>query len=464
MAADTEARTVTPRAATASRTNLPNVSLIVVVLMLMAGHMVFGANRTDTALQLTVIYGLVFLAVRYLTAWGRAGAARWSGLVGPGALFLLVLAAAGSATTPWAIGGPHPIWSYVPTAWPAAVLDRSAVILEMMKLGGLACLFCLGALISQDPERGRRFLHIFLVVAAIYALWAFIAHLADPRTVLGAAKIFHRDRLTASFLSANTAATLLGYTAVLTAALLVERVREAARNGWRADRVASGGGPFLIALVVILMCVVLTASRAGLAATMAGLLVFAIWEVFSQPWRRPSMRTLLIAGGVLATGITLVFTADLVTSRLADLSADSAVRKQLFDSHWHAFLASRWSGYGLGNFYAVNRLIENSVNYENLSYVRAAHNVYIQWLEEGGLTAALPMFGCIGWILISTAMGAYRRRRMTTWMRALVAASLVILIHGATDYALQVPSIAATWACMLGVGFGLANAPRGVHG
>ncbi|KQY95720.1 hypothetical protein ASD21_04180 [Caulobacter sp. Root1455] len=444
-----------------TRREQPDISLAVLVLTLLAGHFAFGANRTDTALEFTLLYGVGFLVARHLTSWGRAAAERWRGLITPAVLFGAVLAAAILAMTPFAIGGRNPIWDFVPSAAPAAVLDKSAVIIELIKLGGLACIFCLGALIGQQPERGRRFLHFFLVAAAAYACWAFVAHLADPRTVMGVAKIFHRDRLTASFLSANSAATLLGYVGVLMAALLVERIRDSAKQGWRLDRIASAAGPTIIALAVILVGVVLTASRAGLAATAAGLIIFAVWEVFSQPWRRPSMRFLLIAGGSLIVIVALGFSANLLVSRLSDLSHDAQVRRELFESHWTAFRASPWSGYGLGNFYAVNRLIATSANYEDLSYVRALHNVYIQWLEEGGLTAALPMFACIGWILFSTALGTLRRRRMTMWMRALVAASAVILVHGATDYALQVPSIAATWACLLGLGFGLANAPRG---
>ncbi len=466
MAADAEARTLSPRkdGAAKPRREQPDVSLAALVLVLLAGHFAFGANRTDTALEFTLLYGAGLFAAARLTAWGRSAGERWTGLAAPALLFGAALAAAILAMTPFAIGGPNPVWSFVPSAAPAAVLDRSAVIVELIKLSGLACLFCLGVLVAQSPERGRRFLHFFLVAGAAYAGWAFIAHLADPRTVMGVAKIFHRDRLTASFLSANSAATVLGYLGVLMTALLFERARDSAKQGWRLDRVASVAGPTLIALAVILVCVVLTASRAGLIATAAGLIIFVVWEAFSQPWRRPSMRFLLIGGGVLFVVVALGFSANLVVSRLSDLNHDALVRRELFESHWAAFRASPWSGYGLGNFYAVNRLIATSANYQDLSYVRALHNVYIQWLEEGGLTAAVPMFGCIGWILLSTALGAHRRRRMTMWMRALVAASVVILVHGATDYGLQVPSIAATWACLLGVGFGLANAPRGENG
>jgi hypothetical protein len=37
--------------------------------------------------------------------------------------------------------------------------------------------------------------------------------------------------------------------------------------------------------------------------------------------------------------------------------------------------------------------------------------------------------------------------------RGLACASLVVLVHGITDYALQVPSIAGFWAFLLGIGF-----------
>ena len=467
MAADAEAVTLTLRdggAAKSSKPRTPDLSLAVSVGVLLAGHLMFGANRSDVALELTLIYAVGFLCLRYLTDWGRKAASGWTGLTAPAVLFALVLLGAAQAMTPMAVGGPNPMWKFVPSAPAAAVLDRSAVIVEMLKLGGLACLFCTGALIGQEAERGRRFLHFFLIGSAIYVVWAFVSHLADPTTVLGVAKIFHRDRLTASFLSANTAATLLGFLGILVAGLLVERTRDAARKGARMENMVGPIAPTLIILLMILISVVLTASRAGLVATFVGLVAFGLWELFSQPWRRLSFKTWAALGAGLIVIVALVFASNLLMGRMVDLNADAAIRKELFDSHWRAFLASPLSGYGLGNFYAVNRLIENSTNYGELSYVRALHNVYIQWLEEGGIIAAFPMFACIAWILVSTALGAHRRQRMTVWMRALVCASLVILIHGATDYGLQVPSIAAMWACLLGLGFGLANAPRGQRG
>jgi alpha-beta hydrolase superfamily lysophospholipase len=42
-----------------------------------------------------------------------------------------------------------------------------------------------------------------------------------------------------------------------------------------------------------------------------------------------------------------------------------------------------------------------------------------------------------------------------------VASGVVVLLHGATDYALQVPSIAAFWAFLLGMQFAFTQARRG---
>lgn len=94
-----------------------------------------------------------------------------------------------------------------------------------------------------------------------------------------------------------------------------------------------------------------------------------------------------------------------------------------------------------------------SANVETLWSVRAAHNVYLQWLEEAGLFGALPMFALVGLILILSIRRSLRLRTGRSQHHALVASNLVVLIHGTADFALQVPSIAAFWAFLLGLQF-----------
>jgi O-antigen ligase len=129
---------------------------------------------------------------------------------------------------------------------------------------------------------------------------------------------------------------------------------------------------------------------------------------------------------------------------------------EILHAHWKAFLAAPWLGYGLGSFDAINQLVTTSENYPSLWNIHATHNVYLQWLEEGGILAALPMFLCIGALLLLMVRGARQRVRMTTLIRGLAAASLVFVIQGASDFALQIPSISALFAAILGLGVGLS--------
>jgi O-antigen ligase len=115
-------------------------------------------------------------------------------------------------------------------------------------------------------------------------------------------------------------------------------------------------------------------------------------------------------------------------------------------------------GYGLGAFDIVNKLNLSASTFPVEWSARAAHNVYMQWLLEAGLIGAVPMFACIGLVLYRTWRGLSRRRRATGVVRGLIAASAVFLIHGWSDFALQVPAMAALFAVLLGLQLGLANA------
>ena len=86
--------------------------------------------------------------------------------------------------------------------------------------------------------------------------------------------------------------------------------------------------------------------------------------------------------------------------------------------------------------------------------IRATHNLYLQWLQEAGLVGAIPMFALVTAIIgiagLRSGSGSGRGR---TLQHGLICANGVVLIHGLTDYAVQVPSIAAFWAFLLGLQF-----------
>ncbi|CAN5295475.1 hypothetical protein BH09PSE2_BH09PSE2_23690 [soil metagenome] len=85
---------------------------------------------------------------------------------------------------------------------------------------------------------------------------------------------------------------------------------------------------------------------------------------------------------------------------------------------------------------------------------------YVQWLEEVGVVGAVPMFATVALLLGLIVRGLWVRKSMRSWLRGVLAVTLVILLHGLSDYALQTPSIANTWAMLLGVGLAVATGKR----
>lgn len=423
-------------------------------LILYAAHLAFGAAQLPTALLFTAVFGL-YAAVLMSFGWARRGLARVSGLLPVAVLFALTLSTLLWALTPYAPGGAHPVWAYVGVAG-AAALDRSAVWLEALKLLGLTAVFVASVVLAASRRRARLLVNVLVGLSVVYALWAILAHLSDPQFVLGAAKRFHQSRLTGSFLSANSAGTFLGASLLLATCALFEPLRrETTRQS--LDLAIRRMAPLALGLITLGTALLLTASRGALAATVVALALFFLAEGLRGGWRwRTSTLFLLIAAGAVLL-LLLPRASEGVMQRYATIQADAVVRQDIFAAHWAAFEASPWAGYGLGSFDRINQLVITPGNYGRLWDVHALHNVYIQWLEEAGIVGASLMFAVIAMILWMIINGVRRRPDDDLPLKGAALASLVILIHGLSDYALQIPSIQAWWACTLGLGFGLAR-------
>jgi O-antigen ligase len=420
-------------------------------------HLAFGGGRREVALAFSCIQALGLAALVLGAAWAREASGRLRQAALPAALYAAMFCVALLSLTPWAPGAPHPVWTYVDAA-PAAAVDRGGVIVEIINLLSLACVFLWAWLVGARDTRARSFLTWLAAAFAAYAAWAFVAHLIDPQTIYGAVrKSTHDSRLTGSFFSSNTTASFLAIGCVILTASLVERLRDVGGAGLTWDRVLNKGAWRLAGLAFCVAALVLTGSRAGVTAGMVSLIVFAVWEALARRWRLLGPGGLGLAALIGLAAVLLLIGGTTLFERLLKVSDDADIRQLIAGVHWRAFVASPWMGYGLGSFDEINRLFADSATLPSLWDVRAVHNVYLQWLEEAGVLGAAPMFLCIAAILLVVIGASVRRQRMTTWLRAVVCASLALLIHGMTDFALQIPSISSQWACLLGLALAVSR-------
>lgn len=367
-------------------------------------------------------------------------------------LFGLVLAVALWTLTPLLPGGSHPVWAWAGLP-PAGTLSRSATILEMIKLLGLACVFLLGCVLGATAERARSVLWLILCLGAVYGLACLIIYLGEG------ANLSRASRFTAGFKSPNVAGAQFGALFLLAVAWFVRTWRQARRHS-PTDRIVALA-PIAAMLLAFLVCLLVTASRGAIAATALALVLFLTWEAVDD--RRP--RWTLIAAGfgliLLVAALLVIQGNSLFIDRFATVEDAADLRAQVFDAHWRAFLTSPVFGSGLGTYAQTNNQIMTAGNADALSASVVLHNVYLQWLGEAGLAGAVPMFALVALILGSIGWRAVSRPRNRTFLAAILAVSVLALAHATVDVALNTPSFQAFWTLLLGLGFALGQAPTG---
>lgn len=413
------------------------------VLTIFGAHALHGALTSTASLLVVSAWSLILLAG--LANWRiRAQFSAGPALAWAAILMAIVIAAAAFSIVPGAPFEGKAAWLQVGA--PAAVsLDTSATAIEIVNLFGLACAFLVGIELGCDVARARAALNGIVYAGVVFAIAAaaiFELHLA-PQS--------QHDRLEALFMNPDTAGTLFG-------ALLVLAVAQAIRGG--EHRAQTGGRlPYgsLACCVVLSAVLLLTQSRGAILATTLALAGFVVVETGGRLGR---LRAVAVAAAIFpAVALLAVLLDPHILTRFGSIDADAGLRDKIYQVHWQAFLRSPLFGYGLGDFDLLNQTLLTDDTYAKLWNIRSAENVYLQWLEEAGIVGAIPMFACVATIIATTALNGLERRRMRSWINALLAVDVVFVVHGYTDFALETPSIAGFWACLLGLQYGL-SAPR----
>lgn len=422
-----------------------------------AAIMAFGAASPPLALAWVTAQALCagVLTIGFVR---RANKPRLPGLQ-LAALVLFLVLLVWSALTLTAVPG-----FAIPEAWnaietPGALtIDRGATLVEILKLGGLACAFFAAWLIGQDELRAERTLTIVIVLGVAYALWAIVAFGTDNATVLSVAKSYHLQRLTGSFFSANSAGALFGLLSVVAWITALRAIRQHLQTApdarprrsliWIAVRAA--------AAILLWGALLLTVSRAAMVSTLACLLLVTALEIVEGLGRaRAGLGKIIGYTAPALLAMLVIFAATIgeqFVGELADLGSDSATRETIFAAYWDVARHAPLAGYGLGAFPSLNLAQVTAENFDALWNLGAVHNIYLQWLIEGGVIGAGLMAAVMILILVDIARRRVGARAGRTRATIALAVSALLLLHNTVDYSIQVPAIAALWAFLLGLG------------
>lgn len=190
--------------------------------------------------------------------------------------------------------------------------------------------------------------------------------------------------------------------------------------------------------LVILLGLIFSRSRAGVALGMIGLVLTAVLLArnFGQQFSRQVVGAITAAGFVLAATIGL-------TPVLMRFTVDSMadVRWSIFNASWQAARDFFPFGTGAGTYVDVIRAYHPDAVSGDV-YINHAHSDYLEWAVEGGALALVAM---------ALFLFAYSQRwpaiwRVRNWhqghmMQVGAGTGLALLLgHGFVDYNLRIPA------------------------
>lgn len=425
-----------------------------IIGLIFFGVLVFGLDSAEVSLA----YG-AFLGVGLLVCLSRFPPShnlfKIQALTWVAGLFAALVIYAVCSLTSMMPVQTGPFWGWVADA--AGTLDRSSTILEVTRLINLGAAFGIGMILGGSDGRARLSFLFILSFSCFYALLTLASFVAFPSAVLGVQKTIFAGRFMGSFLSPNVAAGFLGLIAMLLLSKIDLRLIFLPGKGTGEWVLLAKCAGFL-AIVVDLL---LSASRAGVFAFFLALIFMYFLDFKSKDKQIFGLNSKWM-GYIFAAGISLIllFSGNVLTSRFLNSDYEWSGRRVVFSEHWNNLKHSPIFGFGLGSFSTLNQTLITPENFQSLYYLRAAHNVYLQWLEECGILGAGLMFVLIGVLLYEIYIGLQRRSQNRSLMIGVLTGSFFLLVEGFFDFSLQTPAIAIFWSFLLGLAFAVSNGGR----
>lgn len=408
---------------------------------LIAGFVLGAADGPARASLFSLaMTGLAFAAALSASP-ERIGASLARHALSAGALFCFVLWALALGFAPVSMDLAHPIWRDIGAQTGVMSLAPHRTLEGLTALLGAISAFALGAFLVRTRADKDVVGLLLSLGGGLFAIAALGFHTQERNEGF--------DRLAFTLGSANAAALVFALIALvsfcLTWRLLLRRLAWADPKSPFALASAAIG---LSTLTLSISALLLTASRAGLLVALAGLLLlFALLWHTSLTRARP--RFLALAAPLLVAALVAIG-AGFALERLGGLDAAAAQRAELFEIHWRFFEARPLTGNGLNTFHELHTSALNGDNYHDQRAMGSAHNIYVQALEETGLVGLGLWVLALGAISVKLLVLAIGRRPGADWASAALASLFVVLAHGAVDFGLQLPAIAAWLAFVLG--------------
>jgi O-antigen ligase len=210
---------------------------------------------------------------------------------------------------------------------------------------------------------------------------------------------------------------------------------------------------------VVLVALLLSGSRGGIAATVLGLLVLTALTLRLRKNQFAEQREAIVVVGVLFMAATFLAFGDVVAGKISEQGFRDESRMAVQTITIRSILAAPVLGYGYGTFKDVFPMFRD----QSLSNTVAwdfAHNTSLQALQGLGLVFGSMLVASVGLLVWRCIKGAAARQMNETLPCVAASAAVLVGIHSLVDFSLQIQAVTLTFMALLGAGVAQSASSR----
>ena len=310
----------------------------------------------------------------------------------------------------------------------------------------LACgaFFLVASEFSSSPSARKRLAISITAFGSLYAIFALVQGFIFPPNMLYGLMKTHGSGF-GSYANRNHYAGLMEM--LISFGLVISSFRTVPRS----LRMLS-----IFGSLVMLTSVFVSRSRGGMLSVTVAMSVFAFYYWRHEHHGRRTQTLLIVLA--LSSAFVAYFAYDQVASRLIVETGDS-VRWQIARDSIHLVAQHPLIGSGLGSFTEVYPQVRS---FPMDLFVNAAHNDYVQLVVETGFLGVLFAAAFLFLVFRNAFRQIHHARK--DWFSAVSLASsigmIALLVHSLTDFNLEIPANAATFAFLAGLASAKSERPE----
>jgi O-antigen ligase len=392
----------------------------------------------------------------------------------PAALFAAVVLWIFIQNATWTPGWlHHPIWQMSADALKRPIagsisVDRDLTTLALLRLITAASVLWIAMQLCRDGTRANLLLWSIAAIGCAYAGYGLFVLGLTPGHVLWFKNPYGGGVVSSTFISPDCYAAYAGVGLVTVCGLILRLYRDEFfvvggstrfRTATFIEVTGRKAAALLAGAFVILVALLLSGSRGGIAATAVGLVVLVVLKLRVQRQGSVEQREVILILGAVLVAVAFIVFGDVLVGKISRAGFTDEGRIGVYGITIGSILDAPWVGYGYGTFADVFPMFrDQSINTWGRWW--QAHNTYLEVFQGLGLAFGSMLVASVVLLVLRCIKGAMVRQANEVLPRVAASVAFLLGAHALVDFSLQMQAVAITFMAVIGAGVAQSASSR----